>query len=336
MNLLVFVPNWLGDVAMATPALRALRRGLPDATLTVAGRASACALLRGLPHIDHYIELRGGHGLRCFARDVAALRRSRPDAAVVFPHSFRAALLARLSGASRRVGYDRDGRRFLLTQAEQPYREEGAIVPIYMGAEYLGLARALGCQDDEEGLELSAAPETVAQVRTCLGSGGPVVGFAPGAAFGPSKCWPADRYAAVADRLTTLHGARCVLLTGPGEEATREAVQQAAQTRFITCDGGRPTIELLKATISQLDLLICNDSGPRHIAVAFGVSAVCLMGSTSPRYSNGPYEKGEVLRVDVDCGPCQKPVCTTDFRCMTRIGVEWVVETAQRILGQSG
>lgn len=336
MNLLVMVPNWLGDIAMATPALRALRRRFPDAALVVAGRPSACALLRGLSHVDAFVEIGSSRGARGFVRDAAALRRSRPDLTVILPHSIRAALLARLSGAGRRIGYDRDGRRILLTQAKAPHREAGRIVPVYMATEYLGLAELLGCEDDGAGLELAADLAAIEQVRAHLTGGGPVAGFAPGAAFGPSKCWPAERYAAVADRLAEVYGARCVLLTGPGEEDTRAAVQKAARTRFIACDDGRPSIELLKAAISQLDVLICNDSGPRHIAVAFGVPTVCVMGPTSPKYSNGPYEKGEVLRVDVECGPCQKPVCTTDFRCMTRVGVDSVTAAAERVLGAGG
>ena len=276
--------------------------------------------------------LGGRGGPAGFLRDVAALRRVRPDMAVLLPHSLRAALLARLSGAGRRVGYDRGGRRLLLTDPLPPHRENGEITPVYMAAEYLGLAESLGCQDDGAGLELAAAPEAVTQVCERLAGVGPVVGFAPGAAFGPSKRWPAERYAAVADRLAEECGARCVLLTGPGEEDTRREVMAAARTRFIDCDDGKPSVELLKAAISQLDLLVCNDSGPRHVAVAFGVPTVCIMGPTSPRYSNGPYEKGEVLRVDVECGPCQKPVCETDFRCMTQIGVEQATEAARRLL----
>ena len=89
---------------------------------------------------------------------------------------------------------------------------------------------------------------------------------------------------------------------------------------------------LLKATISQLDLLIGNDSGTRHVAVAFGVPTICIMGPTSPVYSEGPYERGQVLRVDVDCGPCQKPICETDHRCMTQITPDTVVQAAMAFL----
>ncbi|HPX42363.1 MAG TPA: glycosyltransferase family 9 protein, partial [Candidatus Hydrogenedentes bacterium] len=100
----------------------------------------------------------------------------------------------------------------------------------------------------------------------------------------------------------------------------------------IIADDGRPTINTLKATLALADLLIGNDSGPRHVAIAFKKPVICIMGPTSPRYSTGPYETGEVLRVDVDCGPCQKPECETDFRCMTRIVPGAVVAAALRHL----
>ncbi|MDX9973573.1 MAG: lipopolysaccharide heptosyltransferase II [FCB group bacterium] len=331
-RVLALAPNWVGDVVMCTPALRALHKAFPDAELTVAGRASACALLQGLPWISHCVTLaqrpRPAEMLSAGRR----LRSHGTDLAVVFPHSFRAALQAWLAGATRRVGYARGGRSFLLTDPVEPHREDGRITPIYMGREYLDLLKPLGIEDDGLGLELAADPAAVRRAREALGGSGPRVGFSPGAAFGPSKLWPAERYAAVADALAERVDARCVILTGPGEEDTRRAVLAAARTPFIDCDGGKPSLETLKATVSQLDLLVCNDSGARHVAVAFGVPTLCLMGPTSPLYSEGPYERGRVLRIDVDCGPCQKPVCSTDHRCMTGISVDWAVETALEIL----
>ena len=334
-RILALVPNWLGDVAMCTPALRALRRQFPEARLTVAGRASACALLDGLPWIDRLLPIPNRPGLGAMLKLRGRLKPHARDLAVIFPHSFRNALLASIAGARRRVGYDRDGRALLLTDAVPPCREGGRIKPIYMAKEYLDLVSVLGCEDDGAGLELhadagesKAVLECIQRARESGGGKGPLVGIAPGAAFGPSKRWPAERYAAVADRMAEAHGACCVLITGPEEEDTREAVRAAARTPLLECHGGHPTVARLKATVAQLDLLIGNDSGPRHVAIAFGKPVVCVMGSTSPRYTDSPWEQGRVLRVDVDCGPCQKPNCETDHRCMTGIAVEDVVEAA--------
>lgn len=331
-RILTLVPNWVGDVVMCTPALRALRRRFPEARLEVAGRPTACALLEGLSFIDGYHVLPTRMSVLETFHTGGVLRAAEPDVAVIFPHSFRAALLARLSAAPHRIGYARGGRSLLLTHAIPPHRENGRIAPIYMSKEYLELVACLGCIDDGAGLELSASEEARERVEACLSDQGPRVGIAPGAAFGPSKMWPVERYAKVADALIEQTGAQVALLTGPGEEGTRKAFLNAAEQPILTCDGGKPSLETLKATISRLDLLICNDSGARHIAVAFGVPVICIMGPTSPAYSTGPYEKGQVLRVDVDCGPCQKPTCHTDHRCMTRITVERVMETALTLL----
>jgi heptosyltransferase-2 len=331
-KILALAPNWLGDVAMCTPALRALRKRFPDAQFTVAGRASACQLLEGLAWIDRLHTLPARPRLDVLLREASALRSHARDVAVIFPHSFRAALLAMFTGAKRRIGYDRGGRSWLLTDRVPPYRENGAIAPIYMSWEYLSLLAPLGCEDDGQGLELYADPAECAAVKARFTGSGPVVGIAPGAAFGPSKRWPAEYYARVADALAEHAGAQCVLITGPGEADTRAAVLAAAKTPLIECHDGKSGIARLKATIASLDLLIGNDSGPRHIAIAFKKPVICVMGSTSPRYTESPWEIGRVIRIDVECGPCQKPVCATDHRCMLQIHPQTVADAALEFL----
>lgn len=331
-TILAFIPNWLGDVVMCTPALRALKAKYPDATLTVAGKGACCAVLAGLPWVDHLVPLPERPGfLRSFGlRD--ALRAHSPDVAVIFPHGFRTAWLAWLSGARHRLGVDRGGRWLLLTDALPRFREGGIAVPRYTALEYLEIAARAGAPGDGAGLELAADPGELAEVRGQLEPGRPVVCIAPGAAFGPSKRWLPERFAAVADALHRNLGAQCVLLTGPGEEDTRAEVLDAVEAPLLDCSGGQHSIGRLKATIAACDLLVGNDSGPRHIAIAFQKPVICVMGSTSPAYTESPWERGEVLRVDVDCGPCQKPHCTTDHRCMTGVTVARVIEAATRFL----
>lgn len=325
-HLLALAPNWVGDAVMCTPALRALKNAFPQARLTVAGRAAVCALLEGLPWVDALHPLPARPGAAELFRHARALAPAARDLAVVFPHSFRAALLARLTGAARRAGHDRNGRGFLLTDRVAPHRVDGRITPVYMAFEYLGVAEAAGGRRDDLGPELAASADPRAELAERFAGAGPLVALAPGAAFGPSKQWPADRFAALADRLHDRCGARCVLLTGPGEEDTRRAVLAAARHPLLECP--RQGLDMLKAAVSMADLLVGNDSGPRHVAVAFGKPVVCVMGPTSPAYTDGPWERGRVLRIDVDCGPCQQPVCATDHRCMTGISVDAVAEAA--------
>jgi heptosyltransferase-2 len=326
-TILALIPNWIGDVAMCTPALRAVHRRFPDASLIVAGRPAACALLDGLPWIAETAAIGGRDGLPGLLQAGVQLRRRKPSIAIAFPHSFRSAALAWLSGARQRIGYARGGRSAFLTERVPPHQENGQATPVYMATEYMDLVLPLGCEDDGAGLELAADPAQVDSYRKHFAGASPLVGLAPGAAFGPSKLWPADRYAAVADALHERCGARCVLLTGPGEEDTRDAVLANARHPLLRPPES-PTIAGLKAAVSLLDLMICNDSGSRHVAVAFKVPTICIMGPTAPVYSEGPYERGEVIRVDVDCGPCQKPVCTTDHRCMTRVEPDRVTAAA--------
>ena len=324
-HVLALLPNWLGDVAMCTPALRALSR---VGTLTVAGNPSACDLIEGLPWCARRVPFAARPGALTLLSTAWRLRPHARDVTVVFPHSFRAALLARLTGSKRRIGQARDGRSSLLTDAIPPHMENGRIVPVYMAREYLELAMAPGGEDDGQGLELAADAELVRQIGRFFITKGPRVGIAPGAAFGPSKRWPAERYAEVADILTKRAKAQCMLLTGPNEEDTRLAVMAAAKESLFCFEAGRRSVHALKAAISQLDLLIGNDSGPRHVAVAFHVPVVCIMGPTSPLYSEGPYERGRVLRIDADCAPCQKPECETGHRCMTEITADQVARAA--------
>jgi heptosyltransferase-2 len=333
--ILVFLPNWLGDAVMCTPALRALKRRYPEARITAAGKGACCAVLEGFPWADRLLPLPERPGLFKSLALRASLRAESPELAVIFPHAFRAAWLAWLSGASERIGLDRGGRRFLLTRVLPRYTVNGRAVPRYTALEYLDIAALADASDDGQGLELAADPAEIAAFRARVEPGRRLVGIAPGAAFGPSKRWLPERFAAVADTLQREHNAQCLLMTGPGEEETRDAVLRAAQTPLVEYHGGAPSIARLKAAIASVDLLIGNDSGPRHIAIAFKKPVVCIMGSTSPAYTESPWERGEVLRVDVDCGPCQKPHCVTDHRCMTGVTVECTVAAAAKWLDMS-
>lgn len=331
-HILVLLPNWIGDAAMCTPAIRILAKRYPDAEITVAGRSAICALLEGLPYIKRCVDLPARPGLGAMRKLGQTLRPYARNLCVVFPHSSRAAILARLTGAHQRLGYARGNRSWLLTDTVEPHRVDGDIVPIYMAHEYEQLVLSLGCEVDNLGLELAADAGECAAVQARVGTGGPLIGIAPGAAFGPSKCWLPERYAEVINRLHHDHGARCVLLTGPGEETTRQAVLDRVEVPLLECQSTPPTLARLKAIIASLDLFIGNDSGPRHIAIAFKKPVICIMGSTSPAYTTSPWEQGEVLRIDVDCGPCQKPHCETDHRCMTGITVEHVVMAVRKHL----
>ncbi|NLV44144.1 MAG: lipopolysaccharide heptosyltransferase II [Candidatus Hydrogenedentes bacterium] len=332
-SVLALAPNWLGDTAMCTPALRALRRKFPNAVLTVAANPACCDLLEDLPWIDGLFRLLPKSSLLPLMRQAKLLAPAGRDLTVVFPHSFRSALLAWFIKSGHRIGYARDGRAPLLTRSLAPHMEDGRITPVYMTHEYLDLVRVIGAEDDGAGLELGVNPAVLETLKPVLAGEGPLIAVAPGAAFGPSKRWMPEAFAETVDILAKQTGARFVLLTGPEEADTRAAVTSHTQTRFMEIPPEIAGIGAMKALLSQCDLLICNDSGPRHVAVAFNKPVVCIMGPTSPLYTDGPYEKGAVIRLDLECSPCQKPVCPLEHhRCMREIPPAQVVEAAMALL----
>lgn len=332
-HILALAPNWLGDAAMCTPALRALHRRYPEAHFTVAGRESVCALLEDMPWINHLIPLPPKPSLSRMRQLATGMRYPQLELIAVFPHAFRSALLAWLIGGRQRLGYARNGRKWLLTRSKAPYREQGRITPIYMAREYLELVELADCKDDGEGLELGVCPNCEKELADQLDDTLPLIGVAPGAAFGPSKRWLPENFAATINNIADAQEARFILLTGPGEEALCHAIKANARATFVEPETSYGGITRLKTLIAKLDLLICNDSGPRHIAVAFKRPLVCIMGPTSKRYTNSPYEIGEVLQASLDCIPCQEPTCPLGHhQCMKAITPKQVTEAALRIL----
>jgi len=331
--ILFYAPNWLGDAVMATPALRSARMSWPDHHIILAGTASACGILRGLPYFDQTLEIPSKAGLPWMLRAARTIRKQyRIQLAFILPHSFRAALFASLTGARRRVGINRGGRRLLLTDPVPPRLESGQIAPEYMAFKYLRLVEQAGGRPDDQGLSLAVsenARNLVAEKLT--GEDRPVIALAPGAAFGASKRWAPERFAAVADYAYSKWNATCVLLTGPGDSEVRDAVLKSASVPITEIrEGG---LETLKAVIERADILIGNDSGPRHIAVALGTPVICIMGSTSPAYTDSPWEKGDIIRANVPCAPCQQPECPLEHhRCMKDISVEMVTEALKKWL----
>jgi len=338
-RILVRSPNWVGDVVMATPALRALRHQFPDAHLALACKPYVQPILDGCPWLDELI-VSPGRGLGEFGRLVRRLRRERFDLAMILPNSFRTALEAWLGGARRRVGYARPGRRrkWLLTDPiAPPLDARGRFVPQPMVDYYLKLCAHVGCTDLSPREELFITPECQARADALLAKYGVasdarVLGINPGGAFGSSKVWMADRFAAVADALADRHGFRVLLFGSPNERPILEQVAAAMAHEPILTVPGEMDLDVLKPLVARCSLLVTNDTGARHFAVAFGVPLVCVMGSTSPAYTHCNLERQAIVRVDVDCGPCQKKACVQDHRCMTQITPAMVTAAAEDML----
>jgi len=197
-RILVVMPTWLGDCVMATPALRALRRRFPDASITALIGRNIRPILDAFPHVDRLVSVRD-EPIWATAR---RLRMRRFDLAVLLRNSFRSALLVRLAGVARRLGYDRDGRRALLSEMLTPPRDAAGFTPVPAVRYYLRLVESLGAEVDDATLELGTHASDDALARRKLRIDEPAPGRPRLASSGPAAGSVAARGAAAVDRVS--------------------------------------------------------------------------------------------------------------------------------------
>lgn len=322
---------------MATPALRALRGAHPHASISVEGRPLLRELLLGIPSFDEFLT-DPGRGVAALRGRVQQLRQKGFDWAVLLPDSPRAALAPFLARIPLRIGYARDPvRRLLLTAPLEPPRLGERRLPIPMVERYLRVVRALGCRDAGEQLDLTLDPRHVETLHDRLRKlevrdEQRLLAVTPGASFGSSKLWPPEHFARAADEIARRHALRAVLAPAPSEVEFAARIASLMKTEPLLLAAPAFTLGELKALIARATLLLTNDTGPRHIAVAFERPVVVLMGPTDPRHTATNLERQQVLREPVDCSPCHLKRCPIDHRCMRRLAPERVVEAAATLL----
>jgi heptosyltransferase-2 len=342
-RILVRAPNPLGDAVMATPLFRCLRRNWPKAKVTVLATPAGAEAYRGLDSVDR-IEVHrraDARGVVGAWRSARPLRREKFDLALVCPNSHSSAFHAWLTGARRRVGWAYNGRGFLLTDPLGPEMERwGKRVPVPMVEYYLDLVRRLGAEVVSTATELRTTPEGEAEALAALGAGGwregtPLAGLGVGSSFGPSKLWSAEAFAETGNALAR-RGYRIALLYGPGEEEVAAAVAARLESPPVLGPGKALGLGGLKSACARMAVMVTTDTGPRHVAVAFAVPVVVVMGPTDPRYTECNLERTVVLREEVDCAPyrwpCHEKDCPLDgarrHQCMERIPASRAVEAA--------
>lgn len=340
-TLLIRCPNWVGDAVMTTPTLRCLRRNYPQARITLLVRRYVRQVYEDGPWFDEILEWRGF--LSCYR----ALRGRKFDLAVLLVHSFDSALLARLIGAAHRVGYTRGDQGFLLSDP-MPWPRENrkrrtpgfARVPkvdLYAGiTDYLGCE---GCADRRQ--ELFYNPSQAGIVAETLRRKGaapdkPLVTIVPGAAFGASKHWSSENFAAVGDALAEKLGASVAVIASPHETDIVKAICASMTSPLISFDEGEMDLSLLKPLVASSSLMVTTDTGPRHYAVAFNVPVVVLMGPTDPKNTDSDYSRTTILRHDLECAPCHRRKCPKDHKCMALITVDEVLAACDDLLGRFG
>jgi lipopolysaccharide heptosyltransferase II len=291
--------NWLGDSVISIPAVRAIKRGRPDAHVTIVAPEKIAPVWRLLPEVDVVLSL----GKKSIWHAARVLRSQSPfDVGIAFPNSLRSALELWLGKIPRRVGFAGHHRRWFLNQVVRPVERHGP--PPHQVEQYLDLARSLGI--DAEAGEIALA-EADPNGR---------IGLCPGAEYGPAKRWLPERFAEVARTI----GGEWVLL-GTARDAAIGA--EIAGVLGESCVNliGKTTLDELIAELRKCRLLLTNDTGTMHLAALLGVPVVAVFGSTEPRLT-GPLGSGHrIVRHHVECSPCFLRECPLDFRCMKAVMV---------------
>lgn len=283
-RLAVLLPNWLGDAVMAEPSLTGLHQAFPDLEIIGFGRPAAVAALRGQCGMSslHVLEDRGMLGPLRAARDIRAFD---PDAILILRGSFRSALVARLAGCPVRIGTTSDGRGFLLSHSLETSPKAR---PRPTTALYAEIVEAMGITAPPrppsitlQGTEADAARALLAGLER------PILGVVPGGSKLPKR-WPPERFAAAIQGLGGSVGS-CVLLGSPEELEILREIRRRCDTdrhppvRNLAENG--LSLETLRGAVASCDVLLGNDTGPRHLAIATGTPTVALFGPTDHRWT---------------------------------------------------
>jgi len=328
MRIVVSCPNWIGDAVMATPTLIALRDLFPEAHLALIARPYVTGVFESAPYADAILPWGrpGGETTSALAR---RLRRRRVDLGLLLANSFRSAWLLWRGRVRRRIGYARDRRSWLLTDRLQPPRAGGRYAPTPMLSYYGELLKPLGAHQAPTAMKLYTSPEDEASADRLYGGLGlepaSTLVVAPGAAFGMAKCWPADRFALVAQQAHRELGLRALVLCGPSELPVARAIADGSDGAAAVPPEPLPDLRTVKAVVRRARAMVTNDSGLRHFAAAYDIPVVSIFGPTHIQWTETWFAKETKLQAAVPCGPCQRRVCPEGhLRCMTEITVEAV------------
>lgn len=318
----VVAPSWLGDAVMSLPLVSSLSAS--GARVTVVASPYSARVYSGAPGVADLVVIEKSIRARA-----SVMRRIGVDAVVLLPPSFSSAVAALLSGVGTRVGYATDGRRLLLTDPVNPrgLREE------HLTDNYARLGRRalerLGLppvdSGDPEVRVYDSERESVRQLLNRYGVGRDYAVVVPGATYGPTKSWPADRYHGLVAGLG--REMDVVLAGGARERALCDRVAEGSSARNLA---GSTSLGDLFALVESAAVVVANDSGVPHVSGALGVPTVVVFGSTSPRWTKPLGDAVHVVRHPVHCSPCFRRECPTNLECYAGITVDDVLEATSR------
>lgn len=322
---IVYLPNWLGDMVMATPLLKSIRDQVKEEVWFV-GKSKAIHLYNGLDLFDRFISVDGGR-IDSILQVASTLKKQKFYTGVILPHSLRSALTFYLGGVRERIGYSGNFRSFFLTKRIPREKKAYPTTEHYLRiCEFLNIRRSidspiLKVTEDEEETFFSNFGELE----------GPYCVFCVGASYGPSKIWPHENFSELARMIVDLLGLKVYIPVGEDDYERglmiKEGSQRKEQVSVIFMN-----VRDLKVLISKSLFLVTNDTGPRHIGSSLGVHTFVLLGPMDEIYTTYPSKNTHTLKVDVECRPCNRKICEREHECLKGIGPEMVFESILGVL----
>ncbi len=348
---LVRLPNWLGDIVMALPALRALSAWPEAGALDIAAPAGFVPIARMIAGVDRVVPLAstGRSWGRAFDEDAARIREGGYDRLLLLTNSFGSAWMARRAGVRERWGYRADWRGPLLTRAVPRRRDPGD--SRHHSHYYLRLLARLGIPVPDDAAtawpRLVVPPAAREAARRLVAEAGidiarPLVAFAPGAAFGQAKRWPPAHVAEVIAALAR-DGVGAVVVGAAADRPARDALESALRAGAGARGGavpfadlvGRTDLTTLAAVLAACAVVVSNDSGAMHVAAAAGTPVVAVFGPTDER-ATAPLGEHTIVSASVFCRPCHLRSCPIDHRCMRRVTPAHVLDATRACLARGG
>ena len=336
-NILVRMPNWLGDLVMATPVLHDLRHHWPEANITAMCQSNVAPLLKCDPSINELYSFRrpnkwihsSQHG-----EIIEYLQLGEYDLGLLLTNSFSSAWWFWRGNVQNRLGFKGNFRSFLLNKAVAfpPNIETQHLIqtykmllePLYIPLSPTQPALYVSPEEQQAAKDLLHSCEIDIQKQT-------LIGINPGAAYGSAKCWLPERFKAVTQRLLE-HPENVIIYFGDAAGAPLVHDICLGMPERVINLAGKTNIRELIALIQLCNVFLTNDSGPMHIAAALKTPLVALFGSTSDVKTGPSYGPAKVIHKRVECSPCYKRVCPIDFRCMKRIEVDEVYLALQEMI----
>ncbi len=316
-RVLVRSPNWLGDMIMALPAIKALSEALNPEKLRVLTRAGFGTVFRRQPFVDDAAEFDRASEQAAHSR----LADDGYDALFLFTNSFRSAWNGRKTGCRVRVGYSGNFRGWLLTDR---LKKPGGL---HMNDFYMEIAKCAGAADSGVGAAFPLTDEE-RSFAAALDIEPGTVGIPLGARYGPAKRWPDESVKEFVEKVMEKTG-RAVVLFGTPEEAGQAADIEKISARLKNL-AGKTTVGEMAAVMDRCEWIVANDSGPLHVAAALGRKSVAIFGPTDPALTAPLADCVTIVREKPDCAPCRRRICLTDHVCMKAITADMILDVIRQ------